>query len=794
MTRPGAAATLIWAVLAALAAVIVTRGRYTTDLSAFLPRQPSATQQLLIEQLRSGPAARLILVAIQGADAATRARLSRSLAQALRADARFAAVANGDPAQLARDRDFLFVHRYLLSDAVTPQRFSAAGLHAAIADTLAELASPAGALIKSVLVDDPTGELPGLFAALAAGHTPPHLLDAVWASPDGARALLLAQTRAAGSDTDAQQAACEAIRRAFAAAGAALPAGVRGGVRLLLSGPPVFAVSARALIKHEVLRLSLASSVLIALLLLAAYRSLPALLLTLVPIASGALAGVAAVALGFQAVHGMTLGFGVTLIGEAVDYSIYLFIQRSVDWRHAVWPTIRLGMLTSICGFAVLLPSAFTGLAQLGLYSVTGLVAAALVTRYLLPAWLPARFAIADLSGAGARLARWLPRLARARAALALVALAALATLAAHRGPLWDRQLSVLNPIPLADQQLDDELRAQLGAPDARYLVVVAGADQEAALAGAAALDAPLSALLDAGVIAGFDSPVRYLPPAALQRERRASLPQPGQLRASLASALEDLPLRAERLEPFVRDVESARSAGLIGRADLEGTSFGAALDALLVRNGAGWSALLPLTAPRGSVLAPPALARLRDALAAQPGTRAALLDIEGEADTLYSGYLSQMALLSLAGFAAIVLLLLGTLRSAARVARVIAPLLLAVLTVAALLVALGRHLTILHLVGMLLIVAVGSNYALFFDRAGASPHQGSLALTLASLVLANLATVLTFGVLACSQVPALADLGATVAPGALLALCFSAVLSRAADPLAAGAADGRPR
>jgi len=80
--------------------------------------------------------------------------------------------------------------------------------------------------------------------------------------------------------------------------------------------------------------------------------------------------------------------------------------------------------------------------------------------------------------------------------------------------------------------------------------------------------------------------------------------------------------------------------------------------------------------------------------------------------------------------------------------------------------------------VGMLLIVAVGSNYALFFDRAATHPGEGSLPLTLASLVLANLATVIAFGVLASSSVPVLADLGSTVAPGTLLALLFAAMLA----------------
>jgi len=93
--------------------------------------------------------------------------------------------------------------------------------------------------------------------------------------------------------------------------------------------------------------------------------------------------------------------------------------------------------------------------------------------------------------------------------------------------------------------------------------------------------------------------------------------------------------------------------------------------------------------------------------------------------------------------------------------------------------------------VGMLLIVAVGSNYALFFDRAALHPEEGSAPLTLASLALANFATVIAFGVLACSSVPVLADLGATVAPGTLLALLFSAMLAPAVTRTVAEAAVG---
>ena len=77
----------------------------------------------------------------------------------------------------------------------------------------------------------------------------------------------------------------------------------------------------------------------------------------------------------------------------------------------------------------------------------------------------------------------------------------------------------------------------------------------------------------------------------------------------------------------------------------------------------------------------------------------------------------------------------------------------------------------------------------LFFDRTRAQPHTGSVPRTLASLLVANLATVVTFGVLAVSRVPVLAHLGSTVAPGALLALLFSGMLAGSA--MRPGAAPG---
>ena len=780
-----AAVIAAWLCSLAVAAAVALHARYITDLSAFLPAHPTAQQRILVEQLRDGPASRLLLVGIEGGSRLGRAAVSNEMERRLSADPEFASVSNGEEASADRDREFLFAHRYLLSDATDARHFSAAGLTAAMRETVADLASPEGLIIKSLVPRDPTGETLHIIDRLSRIPAP-QLRDGVWVSADGNRALLVAQTAAAGSDTDAQEHAIRAARAAFAAAvhdvGASAPP-----LELLLSGPGVFAVASRAGIESAAVRLSIASSALIVLILLSVYRSVPALLLGLLPVVTGALVGIAAVALLFGAVHGVTLGFGVTLIGESVDYSIYFFIQSAPGeggegpWQRRLWPTMRLGMLTSVCGFASLLPSGFPGLAQLGAYSISGLVAAATVTRFVLPELLPPRFAIRDLAPLGARVATWIAPERRARGrlpwALALAGVA-LAVLVLARGTLWNRELSRLSPASPAQQRIDAELRADLGAPDSLDLIVVSGASVEAVLRGAERTALALAPLIDANVIGGIDSPSYYLPSLATQAARRDSLPPRETLRENLDRATAgDLSLDSHELTPFLDDVEAARHSPLLAPKDLAGTSLCAALDALLMHEGERWSALLPLRAPRGSA-SDIDLAPLRAALAAAGGESASVyvLDLKHESDALYDEYLHEAMRLSLAGLAAIVVLLWIALRSLKRAALVLAPLVLAVLTVAAMLALCGVELTILHLVGMLLIVAVGSNYALFFDR---RDERGGGPLTLASLLIANLCTVIGFGLLSFSGVPVLEALGTTVAPGAFLALLYAALLTR---------------
>ena len=788
-------AIVLWLAFVLACGIVISRSRFTTDLSAFLPRSPSPAQQVLLEQIRDGLASRLILVGIEGADASTRAGLSRQIATRLRADPAFVSVNNGEPVSAERDRAFLFNNRYLLSPAVTPARFSADGLHAALSDSIDLLASPAGLLVKSLLPRDPTGEMVQLLEQFNSGARP-QMVDGTWASRDGARALMLMQTRASGSDIDAQKRAMAAIRQAFDAASGATPS-----ARLVMTGPGVFSVTSRDTIKSQVSRLAIIGVVLIAALLLLVYRSFTALALGFLPVVSGALAGIAAVSLGFGVVHGITLGFGTALIGEAVDYSIYLFVQSEQggsdqqNWIKRFWPTIRLGVLTSVCGFASLLLSGFPGLAQLGLYSIAGLIAAATVTRFVLPHLLPLNLRIHDVSAIGLVLSRLVQRAAALRPAAAILLLAACAILVLHRASLWNDKISSLSPVAEADVALDASLRADTGAPDVRYLVVVSGASRESVLNSSEQVSTLLQTQVDQGALAGFESPSRYLPSSATQRARQASLPPPAVLETRLAQAVQGLPLRAQLFAPFLADVAAARSQPLLQAADLEQTSMAMAVAALLIQQGDHWSALLPLTAPKGAGID---ASRIRAALSTTGATGlpdVLFVDMKAESDRLYSGYLREAILLSLGGLVAIVGLLLLVLRSPLRVVRIIAPLAAAVITVTAGLAVFGQQLIILHLVGLLLVVAVGSNYALFFDRAdrplptegGAMAEPKPMARiisprTLASMLFANLTTVAGFGVLSCSNLSILQAMGVTVAPGVILALIYAAIFARQPD------------
>ncbi len=755
-----------WLAVLLIGAVLIMRAPFLTDMSVFLPSAPSAEQRLLIESLKSGVASRLLLVGVDGVPADHQAAFSRALAERLRAEASLRRVDNGDVEGFDAERRLLFESRYLLSPAVDAGRFEVPALRAAIGEAIDSMAGVMGMMARNWLARDPTAEMLVLLDRLQRGQAP-RSHDGVWVSTDGRRLALLAHTAASGADLDGQQRALAAVERAF---GEVVAAQRVPGASLVLSGPGRFAVESREAIRGDVSRLSTISTGLILLLLGLVYRSLVAMALSLVPMVSAVICGAAAVAVVFGALHGLTLGFGATLVGEAVDYALYFLTRGASNAGPGFWSTIRLGVLTSVVGFAALLFSGFPGLGQLAVFSIAGLVGAALATRFVLPVLTPSTFRPRDLGALETRLATIVAALRGLRWPIAALIVVAIGVIVLRKDHLWDRDIASLSPVSAVSQRIDADLRDTLVAPDARTLLIVGAPDQEQALQAAEALAPVLDAEVAAGRITGYESPADWLPSRATQQRRQQALPDPETLRDRLRPALAGLPLRAERLEPFVADVAAARSGPLLDRARLADTLIGLRIESLLVEEPGRFAVVIPLRAPAGGSID---AIGLGERLRAAGQARASVLDLKGESDRLYGSYLREAILLSLAGAAAIVALLAVALRSLRGWIAVVTPLAGAVVLVIATFALMNREMNLLHLVGLLLVVAVGSNYALFFRlQAARADAAGG---TLAGLLIANLTTVTGFGVLASASVPLLSALGATVGLGAFLSLLLAA-------------------
>jgi predicted exporter len=164
----------------------------------------------------------------------------------------------------------------------------------------------------------------------------------------------------------------------------------------------------------------------------------------------------------------------------------------------------------------------------------------------------------------------------------------------------------------------------------------------------------------------------------------------------------------------------------------------------------------------------------LRAAVAAAPG--ALLVDLKGDVEALIGDYRQRAAWAALAGLALIALLLgwqVGDRRAAARIALA---LLAALAITAALLVLLQGRLTLFHLVALLLVVGVGSNYALFFGTLTRDAAEAGA--TRVSVLLCAASTLAAFALLAASATPVLHMIGLTVALGAAVSFVTSLVLA----------------
>lgn len=764
--RSRIALALLWLAVLALAAWAITqRLQLSGDLRKFMPAAETPAQKLLIDELGEGPGSRLLLMSISGADAPTLAAQSQALRTALAARPEFALVANGGDVSLEAIPERLRPYRYLLSDTFDARPFDEAMLREELDARVQDLGSPAASLVEPLLPSDPTLETLKLAERWQPANAPQRLHE-VWFDRAGDKALLVAQTRAAGFDPTGQQAAVDAIHADFAR----VAAGTRS--ELVLTGPGAFSVEIGGRTAAEAQWIGMVDTIGLILLLGIAYRSWKMPILGALPLATAGLAGLGAVALLFDGVHGITVAFGFTLIGVVQDYPIHLFSHQRPGmspWSNArsLWPTLATGVASTCIAYVTFLFSGVDGLKQLAVFTIAGLGAAAISTRFLLPALIdPAPRDFAD-SRVLAKLWRGIARLPRPRGSLAMLALVALGVIAFAPGAFWQNDLSKLTPVPADALAKDAVLRDELGAPDVRYVLTLKGKTEDQVLQASERLRPALDRLVATGALAGYDLASRYLPSAQVQRARQQALPARDRLQGMLGTVLADSPFNGDAFEPFVADIDAAKRAPVLSRADLQGTPLAASVSGLLLSGRDHATALVSLNGLQD----PAAVAGVATANGAQ------LLDMKEASESLVAAYRGRV----LAALAAAAVLLTATvwiaLRQPRRVLRVLLPMALTTLLILAVLRGLGVELNLFHLVALILAAGLGLDYALFFDHAG--DDRADQLRTLHALIVCSLMTLLVFSLLALSSIPVLRAIGTTVAIGVFANFVLALLVSR---------------
>lgn len=744
--------------------LIMTQIRISTDLQPFLIDDDSRTGQLLA-QLGTGPTQRLILIGIAGGTEAARAEASRFLAAELKSNTLFARVMNGADRLDEAERELIFSYRYLLSPADVVRRFDTEELHETLTARLSELQSALPMTDAREIGADPTQAMRSLLHVWQSGGSIEQR-HGVWFSPDGERALLMVQTRAPAFDLDAQARAVSIIKTAFSNHAVS-------DLTLVLSGPPLFALASQETIRSEVARLSIAASVAVTALLWFAYGSWLALAIAMLPLASAVLVAMAVAGLLFGELYGITLGFGMTLLGVAADYPVHFFSHRRTTETVGVtllriWPILRLGVVSTALGYFAMITAGLPGLQQLGVFAVAGLLTAAAITRWLLPALLPIHWT-PRLRGVGNWMEVWLAPRHWHRVALLMVFALLVAAAAIVRPPIWADDPAALNPIPASAIARYQEFQRALNVPEAGHLAVITADQAETALRYSESLAVKLSVLEEKALIDGFDMAARYLPSHRTQQKRQTELPSSATLEAHLRKALAGLPFKDSAFAPFLEAVESSRELPPLTLDHLEGTVLGARVESLLYKSGSHWVALVPLSGVGDPVA-------LRQWFAANV-EHAQYFDIKAEMTRLMDNT-RDAALVRLAlGILLIVTLLWLGIGSVGRTARVIAPVGLAMVATVAVLLTVGGHLTLFHVVSLLLVLGVNVDYSLFFSQPGQGGKEQRR--TLHAILLCALSTATVFGLLALSTIPVLRAIGLTVAIGVCASFIAALVLAR---------------
>lgn len=578
-------------------------------------------------------------------------------------------------------------------------------------------------------------------------------------------------------DGTLQQRAGEAVMRAENGLLASAPE-----AKVLRTGTVFYANAARQSAEREVDLIGAGSLLGMLFLLYLVFRSLRPLALGLLSVGFGIGAAVAVTVAVHGELHLITLVFGASLIGEAIDYAVQYFaahLGAGADWEpmaglRRIAPGLTVALATSLLGYGVLMFAPFPALSQIALFALVGLSAAWLSVFLLLPALLvrpSRRDAKTAVAGAQRLLLWWRARMSRRRC-LVLAAL-----LLVFSAPGWwsissndDVRLLVARPPGLIAQE--EKFRELIGLGGGSQFFLIEADTPDAVLAREEQLAMRLNGLRLQGEISGYQGVSSFVPSLKRQEENY----QLWQEKVFTdAAALKRLFAHSD-LQDNIADQQLAAFKASSGQALRLDDWLRAPLSAPFRYLWLGQTALghAAIVLPQGIRNS----ARLADAVAGLPGVT--LVDKTGNVSRLFQDYRMWGALWLIGAGTLVYAVLCVRYRWRQAVATLI-PTLLAMAVALGILGYLGAPFTLFNLMALMLVLGVGVNYAIFLREGGVYA-----AATLAGVLLSAGTTLLSFGLLAFSSMPALSGFGLTLLVGIGIAVLLAPTVLSFSDSDAA--------
>ncbi len=770
------------AVLLALAGfILATRFKFETSLSDFLPARADTTEgrpsDLKIAQaLTNSAASRRMVVVVRGPETvALRAR--DDIAAVLAGQPGVSRVSSGPEGDFdAAIHELYHPRKYAFatdaSDEVANARYTPEAMNQAADDLLGHLSTAAAPLYSRMAPTDPLLLFPAHLERLEAASGKLNVANGSLVDADGGL-ILFVELADSAFDSEKQKPivdAYESERARLLEASQGLTPKLTPKLTIEAAGASRFAVAAERAIRRDVQRVSTLSLLLVLGIFLAVFRSIRDLFLAMTPIACGFLAATAVTTLAFGAIHGLTLAFGGALVGVAIDYPIHLltharFHEGKTTLEKAVrtvWPGLLLAAGTTIAGLAGLAWTTFPGLQQVAVFSTTGVVAAVLATRYLMPALStrPPSKPGAVLRAIGRASAAVLRVFSNRRSLGVTLAIgaAALALIGIPRLE-WQSDLKKLNPSFPRLEAEDVSVRAAVTDTEAGHFVVALGETWEDALSSNDAAFNQLQTAVRDEKLSGFQSLHPLLWSSKLQQRNWNVLRENPDAAAHLKQALDE---RGFATEPFAPGLAEMASPPPFDALTIEGmlaTPVGDLVQPFLVDID-GKKAVLSYLGP---VSDPDAV----DALIADiPGTFR--FDQKSSLSSAYGLYRVRTSQLVAVGLFLVVLVTWLRYRRVRPTIAACVPAMLASAATLGTLGILGIPVHLLHMLGLLLVVSMGVDYGVFLVEHGmrGQGDRSGVTAAMSSIVLACISTMASFGALSLSGVPALQALGLTVALG----------------------------